>query len=301
MPYFSVVAMSQLEAMMAQVTHELIDAILQKPQIDFMADFAEPLPLNIIAHMMGLPRTDMPKVRQWSLDIGNGFDSIIGSDLVYVAQREALGEFLDYVKSAILAKRNHPGNDLISVLNQAHQQSAISEDELTAMVGFLLFAGHETTINLIGNGMNALLQYPQQWQALKDNPQLINSAVEEILRFESPEQRSSFRILKQAMTIGGHELAAGEQVGVIIAAANRDSQAFNNPHQFDIARTENKHLAFGSGVHQCLGMHMAKLEAKIAITAIAQRMPNIHLLQERPHWRRNSFFRGLETLLVGIH
>lgn len=301
MPYFSVVAMSQLEAMMEQATHALIDALFQKPEIDFMAEFAEQLPLNVIAHMMGLPTSDMAKVRQWSLDIGNGFDSIIGSDQVHAAQRQALGAYLDYVKTAIRAKRNHPGMDIISALNLAHEQGSISEDELTGMIGFLIFAGHETTINLIGNGMLTLLQHQAQWQLLKDKPQLIESAIEEILRFESPEQRSSFRMLKKDMTIGGHKIAAGEQVGVIIGAANRDSAVFNNPHQFDITRTPNKHLAFGSGVHQCLGLHMAKLEAKIAITTIMQRVPNIHLLQELPKWRRNSFFRGLETFPAGIH
>jgi cytochrome P450 len=300
MPYFSVVAMSQLEAIMEKITHELIDALLQQPEIDFMADFAELLPLNVIAHMMGLPKSDMPKIRQWSLDIGNGFDSIIGSDQVHAAQRQALGAYLDYVKAAIRTKRNHPGTDIISALNQAHEQALISEDELTGMIGFLLFAGHETTINLIGNGMHTLLQHQTQWQLLKDNPQLIDSAIEEILRFESPEQGSSFRMLKQAMVIGGHEIAAGEQVGVIIGAANRDSVAFSKAHEFDITRTANKHIAFGSGAHQCLGLHMAKLEAKVAITAIVQRIPNIQLLQMQPNWRHNSFFRGLETLPASL-
>jgi cytochrome P450 len=181
-------------------------------------------------------------------------------------------------------------------LNHANNQGLISDDELIAMVGFLIFAGHETTINLIGNGMNTLLRNQEQWQLLKNNPLLITSAVEEILRFESPEQRSSFRILKQNMTIAGHEVKAGEHIGVVIGAANRDAEVFSYPNQFDITRESNRHLAFGSGVHQCLGIHMAKLEAKIAIAAISQRMPDIRLLQDQPNWRRNSFFRGLETL-----
>ncbi len=295
-PYFSLVAMSKLEAIIEQVTHELIDAMLQKPEFDLMADFAEPLPLNVIAYMMGLPKSDMSEIRQWSLDIGNGFDSIIHSDQVFVLQKEAIGAFLEYVKSAILTKKNHPCDDLTSVLNHANNQGLISDDELIAMVGFLIFAGHETTINLIGNGMNTLLRNQEQWQLLKNNPLLITSAVEEILRFESPEQRSSFRILKQNMTIAGHEVKAGEHIGVVIGAANRDAEVFSYPNQFDITRESNRHLAFGSGVHQCLGIHMAKLEAKIAIAAISQRMPDIRLLQDQPNWRRNSFFRGLETL-----
>lgn len=299
-PYFSVVTITKLEAQIEQLAHQLIDAIEKRSEADLIKDFAETLPLNIIAKMMGLPESDMMKIRQWSIEIGNGFDSIIGTDEVYMRQRHALAELLNYVHEAIDFKKKQPANDLITQLNQACQQALISEEELIAMVGFLLFSGHETTINLIGNGLLLMLQHPDQWETLKSEPSLIHAAIEEILRFESPEQRTSFRMAKEAMVIAGHEIMPGEQVGVIIGAANRDSLAFETPHRFDIRRTPNKHLAFGSGAHQCLGMHMARLEAKVAIAVMAQRLPDIRLQQQQPCWRRNSFFRGLETLPVYI-
>jgi len=166
------------------------------------------------------------------------------------------------------------------------------------MTAFLLFAGHETTINLIGNGLWLLLSHPEQLQLLLEDSSLLPQAVEEILRYESPEQRTSFRIVLEPLEINGITMNPGDQIGVMIGSANHDEKEFENPELFDIQRKPNRHLAFGMGIHNCLGKTLARVEAQIAFAKLLEYLPALKLQETIPSWRKNSFFRGLKELKV---
>ncbi len=294
--YYSQNYIKQLAPILDTTIDKLIDKMAGKSQIDFMADFAEPLPLHIVAHMVGINETDIPKIRSWSLLIGEGFDSVRITEDILLQQKRALTEFMSYVEQLIAAKRQHLTDDLLSFLISSEKENKIQPAELIGMVGFLLFSGHETTINLLGNGAYLLLQHPEQLNKLVNQPELLPQAIEEILRYESPEQRTSFRITTEALTIGGIDLEEGQQVGVIIGAANRDENQFENPDQFNIEREPNQHLAFGFGIHNCLGKILAREEAKAAFSKLIPHLMEWKRVDSTANWRTNSFFRGLETL-----
>lgn len=294
--YFSVQYLSQLEPHIAVVADTLIRDLRGKDRFDLVADFAEQLPLRVIGRLIGVPASDMPRIRAWSLELAEGFDSVLASDAVLQGQQSALLAFLAYVEQLVARKSNARTDDLLGFLLNAEDEGKIRHDELIGMVGFLLFAGHETTINLIGSGLWLLLSHPEQWALLQRQPALMPSAVEEILRFESPEQRSSFRIAEEPLELAGMRMEPGQQLGIIIGAANRDETEFANPDCFDIQRTPNRHLAFGLGIHSCLGNTLARLEARVALSRMQALCPSLRLLNEPPQWRRNSFFRGLEVL-----
>lgn len=294
--YFSAQYLDQLETHIALVADALIRELQGKTRVDLLADFAEQLPLRVIAHLMGVPVSDLPQIRAWSLVLADGFDSVLASDEVLLNHKSALLAFLSYVEQLIAVKRRAPADDLLGFLANAEAEGKIQRDELIGMVGFLVFAGHETIINLIGNGLWLLLSHPEQWALLQEQPELMSGAVEEILRFESPEQRTTFRIAVEPMELAGMRLEPGQQLGIIIGAANRDETEFPDPDRFDIRRTPNSHLAFGVGLHNCLGKTLARLEARIALGRMLALCPALHLLNEQPQWRRNSFMRGLEAL-----
>jgi len=294
--FFSVQHLRRLEPRMRTVAKDLALEVRQAGQADLIAKLAEPMPLRLIAELIGVPQDDMPRVRSWSLALGEGFDSVRTSSDIRARQRDALQGFLEYLRGLIEDKRRAPDHGLLSFLIEAEQDGDLSEEELLAMMGLLLFAGHETTVNLIGNGLWLLLSHPDQWHQLRREPGLIPSAVEEILRYESPEQRTSFRIVVEPMDISGTRMEPGQQVGVIIGAANRDEAEFANPGLFDVRRSPNRHLAFGFGIHNCLGKNLARLEARIAIAVVLEELPNLRLMDTLPDWRENSFFRGLSSL-----
>lgn len=296
--FFSLRSLRGLEPRIRTVARELVREVRRARQVDLIAKLAEPMPLHLIAELIGVPQKDMPQVRRWSLVLGEGFDSARMSADTRARQPDALMGFLEYLRRLIRDRRQIPDRSLLSFLIDAEQDGHLSEDELLAMVGLLLFAGHETTVNLIGNGLWLLLGHPQQWQLLRQEPGLIPSAVEEILRYESPAQRTSFRMVVEPMDIGGTRMEPRQQVGVIIGAANRDEVEFENPEIFDVRRSPNRHLAFGSGIHNCLGKTLARLEARVAIAAVLEELPNLRLIDPVPIWRENSFFRGLSSLRV---
>lgn len=295
--YFSPSSMRRFEATVAAVAEEILQSFDGQEQVDLIADFAEPMPLLVMAKLLGLPASDLPRIRAWTLIIAEGFDSFVVAKQDPGLLRNTLAEFLDYA-GAVLKRQQYENarEGLIAHLINAGAADKISDEELLGMMVFLLFAGHETTINLIGNGLWLLLDHPEQLALLRANPALTRGAVEEILRFESPEQRTSFRIATQPLQLGGYRLEPGQQFGVIIGAANRDEAEFPSPDRFIISRSPNRHLAFGAGMHNCLGKHLARLEARIALDMIFGRYPLLELVQEYPQWRKNSFFRGLETL-----
>jgi cytochrome P450 len=199
--------------------------------------------------------------------------------------------FLAYIRRLVRLRRAEPGNDLLSALIAAEEAGQqLNEDELLAMVFLLLIAGHETTVNLIGNGVLALLRNPEQLKMLRNNPVLIKSAVEELLRYDSPLETASERYAREDMVIAGQGIPRGALVFAVIASANRDDRQFDQPDTLDITRQDNRHLSFGQGVHYCLGAPLARLEGQIAINALLQRMPglNLEIAPEKLRWRRRN-------------
>jgi pimeloyl-[acyl-carrier protein] synthase len=283
-----------------QIVDGLLTRALEKGSMDVIEEFAYPIPVNVICEMLGVPVEDHERFKGWSLDIARGLDSILlprDSEVPKrsVASRTALAE---YFRELIAKRRASPRGDLLSALIAAEEAGdKLSENELLATCILLLIAGHETTVNLIGNGTLALLRHPDQLRRLRENPALIGTAVEELLRFDGPVQRTA-RIPSEDVVIDGHTIAKGEMVMPFIGAADRDPAQFPDPDRLDIGRTDNRHIAFGWGIHFCLGAPLARVEGQIAINTLVQRLPSLALATDAPEFRESLTLRGLKSLPV---
>jgi len=285
---------------------KIVDGLLARVEgagtMDLIEEFAYPLPVTVICQMLGVPVEDRERFKQWGLDIARGLDAILlppDSDVARrsVAARHALA---DYFRGLIAERRAAPRGDMLSDLIAAEEAGdKLREDELLATCILLLVAGHETTVNLIGNGTLALLRHPDQLRRLRENPGLIGSAVEELLRYDGPVQRTA-RIPSADVTFDGRTIAKGEMVMPFIGAADRDPAQFPDPDRLDLTRTDNRHIAFGWGIHFCLGAPLARVEGQIAISALVQRLPKLALAIDRPEYRQSLTLRGLTTLPVGF-
>jgi pimeloyl-[acyl-carrier protein] synthase len=280
----------------------VLGAAQSRGRVDLMADLAFPLPATVIAEMLGVPPEDRDRFKKWSDDSTaavSNLPSNLPSDVLRksVAATEQLKV---YFGGIIAQRRAEPRDDLISALVKAHEaEDRLSEDELLANSMLLLTAGHETTTNLIGNGTLALLRHPDQMRRLRDDPSLIPSAVEELLRYDSPVQFTS-RILKADLPLGGKVLRAGQAVLLVLGAANRDPEQFPDPDRLDVGRPDNKHIAFGLGPHFCLGAPLARLEGRIVFEELLRRTPGLRLDGPPPRYRQNFNLRGLESLQVAL-
>ncbi len=283
-----------------QIVDGLIARALEKGSMDLIEEFAYPIPVNVICEMLGVPVEDHERFKGWSLDIARGLDSILlppDSEVPKrsVASRTALAE---YFRELIAKRRVSPRADLLSALIAAEEAGdKLSENELLATCILLLIAGHETTVNLIGNGTLALLRHPDQLHRLRENPALIGTAVEELLRFDGPVQRTA-RIPSEDVVIDGRTIAKGEMVMPFIGAADRDPAQFPDPDRLDIGRSDNRHIAFGWGIHFCLGAPLARVEGQIAINTLVQRLPKLALATDTPQFRESLTLRGLTSLPV---
>jgi pimeloyl-[acyl-carrier protein] synthase len=262
------------------IVDELLVQVAHAGRMDVVQDFSFPLPATVISSMLGIPRADHGRFKKWSGDIANFVSAGgINIDVARQAQQSVI-ELADYFQGIIRDRRQTPQDDLISRLVAAEEQGEkLSEDELFAMFVQLFFAGHETTTGLINNGLLALLRNPEQKRKLQNDPTLIASAVEEFLRYDTSVQRQA-RVAAEDIEIDGHTIRKGQYVLQFIAAANRDPAVFPNPDTLDVARTGNRHLAFGYGSHFCIGGPLARLEGQIAMGTLLQRMPNIELACE---------------------
>ncbi len=296
--YFSVAYVRGLEPRIEAIAAELVNELARKDGvIDLVADFAEPLPLRVIAGLIGIPVEDTASLRGWSVAVAPAFDSLQASDPAIAARKQtSFREFIAYVNELVDTPGRVADGSMLNYLCNALERGEISRDELVGMIAFMLFAGHETTINLISSAVWLLLRHPQQLALLRGRPELLGNAVEEVLRYESPAQRSTFRIATAAVDIGGFRVEPGQLIGVFIGAANRDERVFERPDEFDIQRSPNRHLAFGIGLHNCLGKTLARSEARIALAALLAGLPGLRLAASTPDWRRNSFFRALASL-----
>ena len=280
------------------IADSLLDAVEDKGEMDLIDDYAFPLPITVIAELLGVPSEDRNEFRAWTDAAVSGDGTAEYLETVLIPHMQA---FSDYLLGMFDEKRENPKDDLISALVRPEEAGErLSEDELLGMVFLLLVAGHETTVNLIGNGTLALLQHPDQLEKLRNDPSLIKSAIEELLRYDGPLETSPERFAREDIAIGGTVIPRGEMVRVVIAAADRDPERFPDPDALDIARTDNRHLAFGKGIHHCLGAPLARMEGQIAIDTLLRRMPGLRL-QEPPEsmsWRPGIVMRGLRGLSV---
>jgi pimeloyl-[acyl-carrier protein] synthase len=292
-----------VEAMRPHI-QEIVDGLLDRVEgargMDVIEDLAYPLPVTVICEMLGVPTADQDVFKQWSADIARSLDASIlpaGSEVITRGQ-EAGDALREYFRSLIAVRRKSPQPDLLSALIAAEEQGdKLSEPELLATCSLLLIAGHETTVNLIGNGVLALLRHPAELRALADDPALIQTGVEELLRFDGPVQRTG-RMTMADVEIGGRQIPKGSIVAAVIGAANRDPAHFPDPDRLDITRRENRHIAFGFGIHFCLGAPLARIEGQVAIGTLLRRWRALKLVSDTPEWRESSVLRGLKTLPV---
>ncbi|HEY0735010.1 MAG TPA: cytochrome P450 [Herpetosiphonaceae bacterium] len=288
----------QLRERVQSLCDELLDAAQRRGRMELIQDYALPLPITIIAEMLGVPARDRAKFHRWSRAIILVFS---GSQMLQGLPQIWL--FMRYLRQFFKLRRKQPGDDLTTALIQAEAAGdRLSEDELLAMVMLLLIAGYETTVNLIASGTLALLQHPEQKQRLHDNPGLIKPAIEELLRYTGPVDCATERFAREDVVFKDVLISRGEQVRAVLSSANRDEEHFNNPDTLDLTREPNRHLAFGQGIHYCLGAPLARLEGQIAINTLLHRMPKLRLAvaPEQLRWRRGLSLRGLEQLPVAF-
>lgn len=280
------------------IVDELLDRVQAAGQMDLIADFAFPLPAIVIAEMLGLPPGDREQFKQWSNDVMAFLGT--GRPKVDVARRAQQGVYAlkNYLRSIFRQRRQSPRDDLISALLIVEEEGdRLSEEEMFGMCVFLLVAGHETTLALIGNGLLALLRNPDQKRALQNEPALIDTAVEEFLRYDSPIQHQT-RVAGEDFELEDCQIRQGQRVLPMLGAANRDPAQFAHPDRLDISRQSNPHLAFGYGIHFCLGAPLARLEGQIAINTILRRMPALGLMDDSFSWRVHTSMRNPEQLPV---
>jgi cytochrome P450 len=285
----------RLRGRIEAICRELLDAMEPRGRTELVRDYALPLPATVIAELLGIPAKDQRSFHRWS----NRIVSISSGRDVWKALPAALA-FVRYLRKMSERRRISPEDDLMSALVQAEEAGdRLSQDELLAMSFLLLVAGHETTVNLIASGTLALLEHPDQMEKLEDDPLLIKPAVEELLRYTSPVEIATERYASQDLDILSTKIPRGGLVLAVLGSANRDEQHFEDPDTLDLARDPNRHLAFGrGGVHHCLGAPLARMEGQIAISALLQRFPNLHLDVDPGslRWRRGIFLRGLQRL-----
>jgi cytochrome P450 len=280
------------------IADALLDEVQDRGEMDLIDDYAFPLPITVIAELLGVPAEDRNSFREWSDAAVSGDASQEYMERILIPHMQA---FTDYLRQMFEEKRKNPKDDLISALVRTEEAGdKLSEGELLGMVFLLLVAGHETTVNLIGNGVLALLQHPDQLKKLRDDPSLTKPAVEELLRYNGPVETSTERFAREDVTIGETVIPRGEMVLVVIAAADRDPERFPEPDALNITRSDNKHLAFGKGIHHCLGAPLARMEGQIAIATLLRRMPGLRLKgsPESLSWRPGMVLRGLHGLPV---
>jgi cytochrome P450 len=281
------------------IADHLLDAVADAEPIDIVADVAHPLPSLVICEMLGVPEGDRPQFSAWTDAIAFLLAPLIDADRL-VAGEAAAGQFMNYVRALVGERRGAPGDDLLSALIAAEETGdRLAEDELVATVVFLFSAGHQTTRDLVGNGLLALLHHPDQWERLIDDRSLVPAAVEECLRFDSPVTMFPRRALEDT-DIGGTAISAGEQVYVSISGANRDLARFPNPDRFDLTRGDNEHVAFGGGIHYCLGAALARAEAQILFGTLLDRYPRLQLADNAIQWRETLAFRGPVALHISL-
>ncbi len=297
---FSPAAIARMRSATEAIVRARLDALTGRNEIDIVAEVAYPIPADVIAAMLGAPAQDWEQLRQLvdGIVVSRG---IVRTPAMMEEGSRSVSRFNDYFVHLVEERRRHPADDLLSAILVAEEGGRkLSAEQVLSMVETLFAAGHATTRSLIANGMLALLKHPVELARLRDNPALIASAVEEMLRYESPTQAPSPQAALEDLEVGGKTIRKGDIVTVLFGAANRDPARFPDPDRFDITRADNEHLAFSMGIHYCLGASLARLEAQIAIAAMVARYPSMQLAGGEPEWRSMGRFRGLKSLAVRV-
>ena len=280
------------------IADDLLDNLNSQDKMNLIDEFAFPLPIIVISEILGVPLEDQDKFRLWS----NSIIDATSAENSEVFEKHAQ-EFIDYLNAWFAKVRQQPGDDLISQLVVAEESGEqLTEKELLGVVALLIIAGHETTVNLIGNGVLALLEHPEQRDLLIKQPELIHNAVEEMLRYNGPVEFSTSRWASEDIEFHGHHIAEGELVIVALDSANRDEEKFKDADVFDITREKSAHLAFGKGIHLCLGAPLARLEGEIAINTLLRRFPDMQLQTDvnELEWRPGMIVRGVKEIPVQL-
>ena len=290
-------ALEKITPRIREIVDELLDRVAEKESFDLIGEFSSPLPIIVIAEMLGVDPADREDFKRWSDASILGFNPFISEEEIALMQASD-AEFSEYLERMISERRESPRDDMFSGLVLAEEAGdQLSDNEIASMVALLLVAGNVTTTDLIGNGMLALLQYPDQLAKLRADPGLINNAVEEMLRYNPPVMNTG-RIPVEPTQVGGCPIGAGQSIMPSLAGANRDPRVYPDPDRFDITRKDTHHHSFGGGVHYCLGAPLARIEAQIGIGKLVERFPNLRLAGEPLEWKSIPAFRGLAQLIV---
>jgi cytochrome P450 len=284
-----------LLGLMEQGVERHLDQIDLTGEVDLVASFAYPLPIRVISELFGVPAADRDRFQDWSRDLA------VSMDRMYSRRQTGVQDLQAYMRTLVQQRRTHPGSDLISQLWDAEVDGdRLTEEELVALATAVIFAGHETTVNLIGNGVLALLRHPDQLDAMRDDGEVVRTGVEELLRYDSPAQLVS-RSAVEDVPLDGKVIRAGDSVVAMLGAANRDPSMFPDPDTLDLTRNPNPHIAFGHGAHFCLGAALSRREAQTAIPALLRRFPQLRLSADHPpRFRPTLVLRGLEELPVVV-
>jgi cytochrome P450 len=293
---FTPTLVEQMRRRVQALADELLEGAARRNEMDLISDYALPLPMTIITEILGVPTGDRHKFHKWSKAVVS-----LSSPNATARVIPSVWMFIRYLRGFFKVRRRDPQEDLASALIRAEEAGdKLTEDELLAMVFLLLIAGHETTVNLIGSGVLALLTHPDQMEKLRQEPPLIKTAIEELLRYTSPVFLSTERYARGDVTLHGVKIPRGEMTLGVIGSANRDETVFENPDSLNITREPNKHLSFGQGIHFCLGAPLARMEAQIAVNTLLRRMPDLRLKvpPDSLRWRPSMVLRGLDALPV---
>lgn len=297
---FSPSVVDSLRPQVEDIVERMLKPLERGSEVELMRQFANPLPVRIILEMLGIPQELHATFVDWSRAIAVFRGSPDRTVEHARAAQDALIALTDFFRKTVAERRRNKGNDLISLLIDIEEEGEVlTEEELYAQCTALLFAGHETTRNLIGNGMYTLLRHPREAAELRDNPEMIRSAVEELLRYESPVQFTA-RVLKEDIEICGQYIPKKWTILCMLGAANRDPKQFEEPNQLNLKRLNNQHLAFSAGPHFCIGSQLARLEAQVALSNLLRRFPEMKLIGPRPEWASTFGLRGLKGLPVTL-
>ncbi len=292
-------AIADLEPHIEQIVDETLSQIPENEPFDLIERLADPLPVTVIAEMIGIPPEDRERFQVWSARVARILEPTMTRAEMEVAL-VAAAELSDYFRMIMEQRRAEPQDDLITRLIEAEEEgSKLSMDEMLSMLRLLLAAGNETTTNLIGNGMLALLRHPDQLRLLQEDPSLAEGAVEELLRYDGPVQTDGRTVLED-MELEGKQLKRGQPLALLIGSANRDGRTYERPDALDITREGQPHVAFGRGIHHCLGAPLARLEGRIALAALARHFREIRLVEAKPRFKDNVVLRGLRSLPLEV-
>jgi cytochrome P450 len=293
----------QLRPHIQELVEELLDVAAERSRdegsVDLLSELAYPLPVTVICEMMGVPTDDRALFGEWSSAASRLLDGDMAEEHIDEGMFGAMA-LINYFNTLIEERRAEPADDLLSALIAAEESGdKLTETELRSITLLLFIAGHETTMNLIGNGTKALLENRDQWERLVADPSLAASSVEELLRFDGPVHLTG-RVATEDIEVRGHQFEKGEQVVTLVAAANRDPERYDDPDSLDIGRADNHHLTFSQGIHYCLGAALARVEGQVAISALAERFPDMQLATDHLEYRDHFVLRGLKELPVNL-